>query len=137
MISYKLIPIALIFILGACVGNEWAEDWQEGNPKPWTRGEKTMAGTYIAGQIINYFQIEFIMKHDEWTENNQWINEIHKEFGMEGIAIWKTGTTAIILTAANNLPKWRKWILGGANTFTWGWVITDDYRGVEFSMRFF
>ena len=127
MTPYKLIPLALILIFGACASS----------PQKWTKSEKIMAKTFIAGQAINYLEIEFIMKHDEWNENNPWINEIHKEFGMEGIAIWKAGTTAIALTAANNLPKWRKWILVGTNGVVWHFVIKDSLKGVGFSIRFF
>ena len=137
MTPYKLIPLAIILILGACTGSAWAEDWQVGNPKPWTKNEKAMAGTFIAGQVINYFQIEYAFNNPGWYEKSWHIRKIHNEFRMEGVAIWKAGTTAIILTAANNLPKWRKKILGGANIVVWPLVIHDSIKGVGFSIKFF
>ena len=123
MTPYKLIPLALILILEVCPVDA----------KEWTKEEKTGAGFYIAGNVINYFQIDYALNTPGWHETSWHIREIHDEAGMLGVAAWKIGTTFLVLKAADKWPKARPWILGGSNGVVWHFVISDRMNGVGFS----
>jgi len=93
----------------------------------WTRTEKVLAGTFVAGQAINYAQTKYVLTNDDWHE----INPITDAVGKDYLLPYKLGSTLLVLGIANYVsPKWRKGILIVSNALVWGFVGHDLIVGV-------
>ena len=96
----------------------------------WTKNEKMLAGTFVAGQVVNYSQTRYVMTHDEWYEINPMLSD---NMGRSQLLAWKGATTVIILTLADQIPEWRKTILYLSTFIVLGIVAHDLYSGVGFT----
>lgn len=92
----------------------------------WSTSEKVLAGTFLAGQAVNYGQANWTLTEPNWHE----VNPIIEQIGTNHLLAWKLGTSALTLSAAHLFPKWRKPILVGASTIVWGFVFYDLSQGV-------
>lgn len=98
------------------------------SPLKWTHGEKTLAKTFIAGQSINYGQINYIKQNNE----PETINPIVRELDTKSELIaYKAISTGFVLTIADNLShKWRENLLWASNFIVWGFAGHDMVVGV-------
>lgn len=98
----------------------------------WDTTEKALVGSFIAGQIINYGQVNKTLNDPYWSE----INPLMPAENTAELLVWKTGTTAALIFLADRFPIYRKALLVGASIVVWGFVAHDVSVGVGFQFSF-
>ncbi len=99
----------------------------------WDKKEKALYGAFIAGQIINYAQANYVLAHPDWYEINPVLDFVYNQGGELGLLAWKAGSSALVGLITDRVShKWRKRILVGVNTVVWGLIGHDLYFGVGF-----
>ena len=88
----------------------------------WKPKDKALAGTFMAGQFVNYGQIN----NPGWNE----INPILEGAGKTRVLAWKVASTGIMLKVADAFPEYRTSILIICNTVLWSLVSHDLIAGV-------
>lgn len=96
----------------------------------WSRTDKAMMGSFVAGQAINYGQVVYVCERDDWHELNPMVDEIWDKSGKIGILSYKLVSTGLVYLAADRLPKYRTEILGASNVIVWSVVSHDLAVGV-------
>jgi len=85
----------------------------------------------IAGQILSAGNMIYQQEAGYYE-----INPIYGEHpGKERIYATKLAELGLIYGATRLAPRYEKKILATANVICWGFIISDRYKGIAFSLR--